>query len=110
MPKRLIQRPHAHHIRVNKRFLEGILLYNILVYSIIVGCYHYIDFDTHFEMPDHTPKATTGAIMYYAFLVHTGVMAGEIVPKTKLGRGLLAIHVLFSWGLIMILMAPWSAL
>ena len=110
MPKRLIH--HANpHIMVNKRFLEGIVLYNILVYSLVIIAYHVIDFDEHFKnVTTTTGPTTTGEIMYYAFLVHATVMAGEYVPTTKLGRGILAVHVLMSWGLMMILMAPWSAL
>jgi hypothetical protein len=114
MPKRLIQ--HAGpRIMVNRKFLQGIVLYNVLVYALVILAYHVIDFDAHFKNvvadPDAPPKpTTTGEIMYYAFLVHATVMAGEYIPTTKLGRGILAVHVLLSWGLIMILMAPWSAL
>lgn len=114
MPKRLVHHPQAR-IVVNKKFLEGIVLYNVAVYALIVAAYHLIDFDKHFvnlTKPDSEKykKTTSGEIFYYAFLVHATVMAGEYVPKTKLGRGLLSVHVLMSWGLMMILMAPWSAL
>lgn len=113
MPKRL-HHPQARII-INKKFLEGIVLYNVTVYALVVAAYHLIDFDKHFvniAKPDAQKgaKTTSAEIFYYAFLVHATVMAGEYVPITKLGRGILSVHVLMSWGLMMILMAPWSAL
>lgn len=95
-------------IVVHNRFLEGIILYNICVYAAMVTLYHAIDFDAHFQWADERPS-TTPRIMYYAFMSHANVMAGECTPTTTLGRGLLSMHILLSWGLMMLLLAPWSA-
>lgn len=93
---------------IGNRFLDELLLYNMFVYSVTVACYHLIDFEKHFEMPEHTPKASTGTIMYYTFLSHASVMAGEIVPKTMLGRALLSIHILMTWVIMLLLLVPWE--
>jgi hypothetical protein len=48
--------------------------------------------------------------MYFAFLTHANAMSAEVVPRTELARNLLGAHVLFSWGLFLILLAPWSSI
>ena len=85
------------------KFFDGIVLYNVMVYSLMVAIYHLIDFNTHFEV-NH--KAGTGTKMYFAWLTHTNVMAGEITPKTDVARGLMCMHVLCTWGMVMVLLAP----
>ena len=85
------------------KFFDGIILYNMMVYSTMVAIYHIIDFNKHFNVAH---KAGTGTKMYFAWLTHTNVMAGEITPKTALARGLMCMHVLLTWGMVMVLLAP----
>ena len=92
---------------LHNRVFDMLVLYNVMVYALAVAMYHLIDFDTHFEWTDKAPISSQ-KIMYYAFLSHSGVMCAECTPRTELGRSLLAVHVLFSWGIIIALLAPWS--
>ena len=94
---------------IHKNFMEGIVLYNLLVYAIFFSIYHVIDFEKHFEI---TTKAqpTTSFIAYFAFLSHANAMCAEVTPRTEFGRSLLGLHVLFSWGLFLVLLAPWSSI
>jgi hypothetical protein len=83
-------------ILAHSRFFEALLLYNIILFVIFVAIYHLIDFRRHFDLPEHTPP-TTHSILYYTFMTQAQVMAGEISPKTNLGRQLLVVHVFLSW-------------
>lgn len=85
------------------KFFDGIVLYNVMVYALMTALYHLIDFDTHFDLKG---KAGTGKIMYFTWMTHTGVMAGEITPKTDVARGLMSMHVLLTWGMLMVLLSP----
>ncbi len=85
------------------KFFDGIVLYNLMVYSMMIAIYHSIDFHKHFNVPH---KAGLGTHMYFAWMTHTNVMAGEITPKTALGRGLMCMHVLLTWGMVMVLLSP----
>lgn len=86
--------------------LQKLLAYNLAVYVAITYTYLNIDFAKHFDLPDGT-TATPGTIMYYAFLSHANVMAGEIVPKTNFGRQLLAAHIFMTWIGMIMLLVPW---
>jgi hypothetical protein len=85
------------------KFFDGILLYNLMVYSMMIAIYHIIDFNKHFSM---NRQAGTGTKMYFTWMTHANVMAGEITPKTSLGRGLMCMHVFLTWGMLMVLLAP----
>lgn len=85
------------------KFFDGIVLFNLMVYALMIAIYHLIDFDAHFELKG---KADTGKIMYFTWMTHTNVMAGEITPKTGVARGLMCMHVLLTWGIIMVLLSP----
>lgn len=95
-------------IIAGNKFLKGLLVYNALIYILFVGIYHTIDFEKHFDLPPGT-RADTGFIMYYTWLSHCNVMAGECVPKTSTGRQILAYHILMSWGVILVMLAPWGS-
>jgi hypothetical protein len=83
--------------------MEAIVLYNMIVYAIFVTIYSNIDFKQHFET---TVPVTPSFIMYFAFLTHSNAMCAEVVPRTDFGRHLLGTHVLCSWALFLILLAP----
>lgn len=94
---------------IHSKFLEGILLYNLLVFAVFYTCYHSIDFEKHFRITTDA-KPTSSFILCFAALVHSNAMSSEVEPKTQLGRNLMAFHVLFSWGLFLVLLAPWSSI
>jgi len=90
---------------VENKFIDAIVLYNVVVYSLLIAVYHIIDFKHHFNLPEGT-KPTTPVIMYFTFMTHANVMAGEITPRTDLARALMSIHILVTWGFIIALLAP----
>lgn len=96
-------------ITVHRGFLEGIVLYNILVFAVFYSIYHTIDFEKHFTVASGV-KVTSPFLLYFSFLTHANAMCSEVVPRTEFARNLLGLHVLFSWGLFLILLAPWSAI
>lgn len=94
---------------IHSKFMEGILLYNLLVFAVFYAIYHTIDFEKHYRITTGT-KPTSSFIMYFAFLTHTNAMCAEVEPKTPLGRNIMGLHVMFSWGLFLVLLAPWSSI
>ena len=92
------------------KYFDWIVLYNVVVYAAMISIYHAIDFDAHFDLKQKSkaPRSTTttGEIMYFAWMTHTNVMAGEITPKTDVARGLMCVHVLLTWGMVMVLLSP----
>ena len=106
-----INRTHVNnevHMVISNKFLKGLLLYNVLLYTMFLSIYLVIDFKKHFHLPEHTEDITS-TIAYYTLLSQTQVMAGEIVPKTRLGRYLLMTHVFLSWFMIALVMVPWAS-
>ena len=97
-----------YRVVTREMYLEGIILYNLLVFSFYVAIYSSIDFEKHFEVASGV-QVTPAFIMYFAFLTHANAMCAEVVPRTEFGRNLLGTHVLCSWALFLILLAPWSA-
>lgn len=100
--------PHMKLV-IHSKFMEGILLYNLLVFAAFYAIYHTIEFEKHYQIPEGV-HATPSFIMYFAFLTHANAMCAEVTPKTELGRNLMGFHVLFSWGLFLVLLAPWSSI
>lgn len=94
---------------IHGRFMEGIVLYNLLVFAVFYTVYHSIDFEKHFRITTGA-KPTSSFIMYFSFLTHANAMCADVEPRTELGRNLIAFHVLFSWGLFLVLLAPWSSI
>lgn len=101
--------PKPVKLVIHEKFIEGIVLYNLLVFGMFFSVYNYIDFEKHFEITTRV-HPTPSFIMYFAFLTHANAMCAEVVPRTELARNLLGAHVLFSWGLFLILLAPWSSI
>lgn len=95
------------HLLVTNNFFEVIVAYNAVLFVIMTLIYHAMDFEKHFTLPNGLQEADTGLILYYVLMCQSNVMS-EITPKTKLGRGLLSVHIALSWAFIMVLLAPWS--
>lgn len=100
--------PHMKLV-IHSKFMEGILLYNLMVFAIFYSIYHVIDFEKHYQIPEGM-HPTPSFLMYFSLLTHTNAMCAEVTPKTTLGRNLMALHVMFSWGLFLVLLAPWSSI
>jgi hypothetical protein len=100
--------PHVKLV-IDRNFMEGIVLYNLLVYAVFFSIYHAIDFEKHFEITTKAPPSTT-FLAYFSFLTHANAMCSEVTPRTEFGRTLVGLHVLFSWGLFLVLLAPWSSI
>lgn len=98
----------AYELVTHRKFIEGIVLYNILLYALFFSIYNSIDFEKHFEITNNT-HPTPAFLMYFAFLTHSNAMCAEVVPRTQFGRNLVGSHVLCSWTLFLILLAPWTS-
>ncbi len=84
-------------------FLQSLMTYHMVLFIVFVSIYRLIKFDEHFTV-DKTP--TISHIAYFTLLTQTTVMTGEITPKTKLGRSLLATHVFMSWFVVILSVTP----
>jgi hypothetical protein len=62
-----------------------------------------INFEDHFTV---SKRPTISHVSYFVLLTQTTVMTGEITPKTKLGRALLATHVFLSWFVVILSVTP----
>lgn len=75
-------------------FLKAALWYNVAVLFLFMCIYFSLDFEKHFESKE---RVTPVGKVYVALLAHTAVGSGDIVPKTDLARGIMAVHVLLAW-------------
>ena len=89
-----------------KKILWLLFLYNLGSVVAFSMLYHTVGLDKHFELPEGTP-ATYPNCLYYAFAVQATCMAGEIYPKTPLGRGILSCQILSAFLSTMVLIVPW---
>lgn len=88
---------------LSNRFLERLMQYHMVLFLIFCGIYRFlIDFTKHFTAKENT----ISVVSYYVLLTQTSVMAGEIAPRTKLGRSLLATHVFLSWFVVILSVTP----
>lgn len=85
-------------------FLEVIVLFNLALFVAMTLVYHLIDFEKHFTLPVNAGYASTGVITYYVLMCQSNVMC-EIVPKSKLGRSLLSLHIALSWLFVLLMLA-----
>jgi len=94
---------NASRLILSNRFLERLMQYHMVLFLVFCGIYRFlIDFKQHFTVRENT----ISIVSYYVLLTQTSVMAGEIVPRTKLGRSLLATHVFLSWFVIILSVTP----
>lgn len=88
---------------LSNAFLQNLMLYHMVLFVAFVGIYRTIDFEKHFTVKS---RPSISHIAYFTLLTQTTVMTGEITPKTKLGRSLLATHVLLSWMVVILSVTP----
>ena len=92
------------------RAAKGILIllfaYNLACVLVFSTLYYIVGFENHFHTPDDFQPSFPNC-MYYAFAVQSTCMAGEVYPKTTLGRGLLSFQLLSAFLATMVLIVPW---
>lgn len=89
-----------------RNILVMLLAYNLSCVLAFSTVYHAVGLRNHFAVPDGFEDSFLNC-MYYAFAVQTTCMAGEVYPKTQLGRTLLSFQLLSSWMSTMVLIVPW---
>jgi hypothetical protein len=89
-----------------RNILLLLLVYNLVCIFSFAGIYMGIGFDKHFQLPPDI-KPTYANALYYSFATQATVMAGEIVPKTALGRGVLSVQITSAFLSTMVLLVPW---
>jgi len=94
---------NATRLILSNRFLERLMQYHLILFVVFCAIYRFgIDFKKHFTAKENT----ISLVSYYVLLTQTSVMAGEIAPRTKLGRSLLATHVFLSWFVVILSITP----
>ena len=89
-----------------RNILVLLLVYNLTCVLLFSTLYKVVGFDTHFVLPDHMEPSYANC-MYYSFAVQATCMAGEVYPKTQLGRTLLSLQILSAYMTTMVLIVPW---
>lgn len=89
-----------------RNILIALLVYNLSCVLFFSMMYNVIGFDDHFELPESVAPTYANAL-YYSFAVQATCMAGEIYPKTPLGRGMLSFQILSAYLTTMVLIVPW---
>jgi hypothetical protein len=89
-----------------KGILQLLLVYNLTCVVVFATAYYSIGFGKNFNLPE-TMDDTYINCLYYAFAVQATCMAGEVYPKTRLGRGILAMQILSAFMATMVLLVPW---
>lgn len=89
-----------------RNILFLLVAYNLTSVLIFSGLYTAIGFEKNFNLPEGTEPTYANAL-YYSFAVQATCMAGEIYPKTALGRGILSMQILSAYLTTMVLIVPW---
>jgi len=86
----------------------AVALFTYFLFSwLFFAClYLSVGFTGNFSVPEGSPSGP-GTPFYYAFAVQTNIGAGEISPKTSLGRALLNAQQLLAFAPALALLAPW---
>lgn len=80
---------------MGRLLLRHLLIWHAAVYVVFVGVYAAVGFGKHFNLPS-TADGSFGTTAYYALVVH-GSLGSDIYPRTGVGRGLVAMHLLLAW-------------
>ena len=92
---------------VSRELIAGLLGYNLLVWMIFSLVYYKLDFVKHFDVPPgyvHTPDTA----MYFSWQVSSQMFGTNLIPKTRTGRVLVAVHGVLAWTQTIIFLAPWA--
>lgn len=96
------------HLIVSKKIIAWLLAYNLATWLVFTIAYNALDFPKHFDVPDAFDD-TWDAVAYYAFQVQTQMYGTNIVPKTRTGRTIVALHGVLAWSQMVVFLAPWIA-
>lgn len=89
-----------------QQILALLFAYNVVCVLTFSAIYYKVGFDKHFELPE-TVKPNYVNALYYSLAVQATCMAGEIYPKTALGRGILSFQITSAYLTSMVLIVPW---
>ena len=89
-----------------RNILLLLLAYNLTCVLLFGSLYVAVGFDKHFDLPEHMAPSFANSL-YYSFAVQATCMAGEVTPKTQLGRTLLSLQILSAYLTTMVLIVPW---
>lgn len=82
------------------RFIKAAVVYNLVVFSIFMTIYAFMDFEKHFST--NTPPVTFTGKLYFAALCHTQGGANDIVAKTDMARAVQGAHVAMAWAQLLL--------
>lgn len=102
---------HYHHgptgFVVSPELIGGLLLYNLVVWLVFSVVYNTIDFPKHFDVPDYYTHTLDNS-MYFSWQVQSQMFGTNVIPRTKKGRIIVALHGVFAWTQTIIFLAPWA--
>lgn len=83
-----------------------LFLYNAICLFMFATLYWVIGFDQHFNLPDDM-RPNYQNCLYYSLATQATCMAGEVTPKTPLGRGVLSFQITSAYLASLVLIVPW---
>lgn len=89
-----------------RNILVMLLIYNLSCVLLFSGLYTAVGFGKHFNLPEGMEDNYQNAL-YYSFATQATCMAGEVYPKTALGRGLISFQILSAYLTTLALIVPW---
>lgn len=92
--------------RAIKSIIWLLFIYNLVCIFAFSLLYKLVGFSDHFELNEGVEDAYPTAL-YFSFATQATCMAGEIYPKTRLGRGIMSFQILSAWLVTLVLIVPW---
>lgn len=83
-----------------------LFMYNTICLFTFATIYYSIGFDKHFNLPDDMEPSFKNCL-YYSLATQATCMAGEVTPKTPLGRGVLSFQITSAYLVTLVLIVPW---
>ncbi len=85
--------------RVTRQVIRAIVVANAALLVLFAGIYWLLGMEDHFGVSG----GNMGDALYFATIAHTSVGFGDIVPKTRVAKTLVALHVLAVWAVTLVL-------
>lgn len=92
--------------RAVRSILFLLLIYSLSCVFVFAGLYKAIGFSENFNLPENMEPSFANC-MYYSFATQATCMAGEVSPKTQLGRTVLSFQILSAYLTTLVLIVPW---
>lgn len=83
-----------------------LFLYNTICLFMFATLYYAIGFEQHFNLPEDMEPSFKNCL-YYSLATQATCMAGEVTPKTPLGRGVLSFQITSAYLATLVLIVPW---